>query len=73
MKKLELENREEIAELLTDCDLEALMCECKKRKISIATLLLHFIYDYCDDEFYDYCYELCEKHHIDIPDYEDEE
>ena len=47
MKKLELENREEIAELLTDCDLEALMCECKKRKISIATLLLKKLLESC--------------------------
>ena len=40
MKKLKLENREEIAELLTDYELNALMCECEERKISIATLLL---------------------------------
>ena len=72
MKKLKLENREEIAELLTDYELNALMCECEERKISIATLLLLFIYEYGDDEFFDYCMELCEKHHIELPDDEDE-
>ena len=51
--------------------LEALQRESKKRRKSLGCLLLDFISNYCDDEFADYCFELAEKHNVQIPD-EDE-
>lgn len=64
-------SEEFVMKMFGDYNLEALQKECKRRKTTLDCLLWNFILSYCDDEFADYCYELCEKHHIEIP-YEDE-
>ena len=50
---------------------QAILRNCKKRKIPFEKFLFNFIMDYADDGFADYLYELCEQYHIKM--YEDEE
>ena len=64
-------NIEDFVKQYGDYSLEALKRESKKRRKSLGCLLLDFISNYCDDEFADYCFELAEKHNVQIPD-EDE-
>ena len=66
-------NKSEMAKMFGKEFAEAIERECKKKKWTLCEFLKEFIDVWADDEFFDYMIELCEKHHITLDDFDEEE